>query len=169
LALWPVTLHDKVQGTDGQYDFDATVRFSVGGMEFLVLVEAKRHKNPVKRELVQILHAKLHSVGAQKAAMISTAPYQRGALEYAKTHGIALATVTEGRITFETKSAVDGARVLTRRQAKERFGVPDFVGHGYEPDDKPGSSLVTVLSTEYPENVAGVLLGVARDRSRWRR
>jgi hypothetical protein len=30
-----VTLHDKVQGTDGQYDFDATVRFSVGGMEFL--------------------------------------------------------------------------------------------------------------------------------------
>jgi hypothetical protein len=42
--------------------------------------------------------------------------------------------------------------VLTRRRAKERFGVPDFVGHGYEPSDKPGSTLVTVLSTEYPEN-----------------
>lgn len=29
--------------------------------------------------------------------MIATAPYQRGALEYAKAHGIALATITEGR------------------------------------------------------------------------
>jgi hypothetical protein len=54
--------------------------------------------------------------------------------------------------------------VVTRRQAKERFGLPDFVGHGYEPGDEPGSTLVTLLSTEYPETVAGVLLGVARDR-----
>jgi len=61
-----VTLHDKIQGTDGLYDFDATVRFRVGGIDFLVLVEAKRHKNPVKRELVQVLHDKLRSVGAQK-------------------------------------------------------------------------------------------------------
>ena len=43
--------------------------------------------------------------------------------------------------------------------------VPDFVGYGYEPGDTPRSARVTVLSTEYPENVAGVLLGVAWDRS----
>src|SRR4051794_5122992 len=92
-----VVLHDKLEGTDGTYDFDATVRFGFGGLHFLVLVEAKRHKNPIKRELVQVLHDKLRSVGAQKAAMIATTSYQRGALDYAKTHGIALATVTEGR------------------------------------------------------------------------
>jgi len=143
-----VTLHDKIQGTDGLYDFDATVRFRVGGMDFLVLVEAKRHKNPVKRELVQVLHDKLRSVGAQKAAMIATAPYQSGALDYAKTHGIALATVTEGRFTYETKSAY-GAPAMTPQQAKERFDLPDFVGHVYGPGDEPGSTRVMLLSTEY--------------------
>lgn len=74
-------------------------------MAFLVLVEAKRHANPIKRELVQVLHDKRQSVGAQKAAMIATAPYQRGALDYAKTHGITLATVTEGRFIYATRSA----------------------------------------------------------------
>lgn len=87
-----VTLHDKLMGAGGEYDFDGTVTFSWGGMEFLVLVEAKHHKNPVKRELVQVLHAKLHDVRAQKAVMIATAPFQRGALAYAKTYRIALAT-----------------------------------------------------------------------------
>jgi hypothetical protein len=36
-------------------DFDATVRYQLAGMSFLVVVEAKLHKNPIKRELVQIL------------------------------------------------------------------------------------------------------------------
>jgi hypothetical protein len=43
-------------------------------MDFLMLVEAKRHKNPIKRELVQVLHSKLRSVGAHKAAMIAPRP-----------------------------------------------------------------------------------------------
>lgn len=159
-----VTLHDKVHGTDGLYDFDATVRFRLGGMDFLVLVEAKRHTNPVKRELVQVLHDKLGSVGAHKAAMIATAPYQSGALHYAKTHGIALATVTEGRFTYETKSVYD-APPMSREQARDRFGLPDFVGHAYEPGDEPGSTRVTLLSTGYPEYIAETLFGVAVDES----
>src|SRR4051812_35910155 len=36
-----VTLHDKITGVDGTYDFDATVRFVMGGVSFLVVVEAK--------------------------------------------------------------------------------------------------------------------------------
>lgn len=155
-----VTVHDKIQGADGRYDFDATVRFGFGGMQFLVLVEAKRHKNPIKRELVQVLHDKLRSVGAQKAAMISTSPYQRGALEYAKTHGIALATVTEGRFTFETRSLAE-APTMTRQEATDRFGLPTFVGHAYAGGEKPTSTYVTLLSPEYPHYVAEALFGVA--------
>lgn len=157
-----VTLHDKIQGVDGLYDFDATVRFNLGGMRFLVLVEAKRHKHPIKRELVQVLHDKLRSVGAQKAAMIATAPYQRGAVEYAKAHGIALATVTEGRFTFETKS-VDEAPTMSRQEPADRFGVPEFVGHAYGRGERPESTSVTLLSTEYPDYVAEALFGVAVD------
>jgi hypothetical protein len=153
-----VTLHDKIQGADGVYDFDATVRFRFGGMDFLVLVEAKRHTNPIKRELVQVLHAKLRSVGAHKAAMIATAPYQRGALDYAKAHGIALATVTEGRFTFETK-ARDKGPTMSRAEARSNYGLPDFVGHAYSGDVQ--TTRVTLLSTEHPEYVSEQLLGVA--------
>ena len=154
-----VTLHDKIQGADGLYDFDATVRFGFGGMRFLVLVEAKCHNHPIKRELVQVLHDKVRSVGAHKAAMIATAPYQSGALEYAKKHGIALATITEGRFTFETKS-VGEVPTMSRQQAADSFGLPEFVGHAYGPGDEPTSTYVTLLSTEYPDYVAKTLLGV---------
>jgi hypothetical protein len=71
-----LTLHEKITRPDGTYDFDATIRFNVAGMSFLVLVEAKHHKNPIKRELIQVLHQKVQSVGAHKGVMVSTAPYQ---------------------------------------------------------------------------------------------
>jgi len=154
-----VQLHEKIKGVDGTYDFDATVRFRLGELAFLVIIEAKRHMNPIKRELVQVLHDKLRSVGAHKAAMIATAPYQNGALEYAKTHGIALATVTEGRFTFETKS-IDEPPALSREQARAQYGLPDFVGHTYEAGDDPDVTVMTLLSTENPEVVAEALLGV---------
>lgn len=160
-----VTLHDRISGVDGAYDFDATVRFSLGGLQFLVLVEAKRHKNPIKRELVQVLHAKLQSVGAQKAAMIATAPYQRGALEYAKTHGIALATVTEGRFTFETK-ARDKPPAMSREEAAARYDLPTFIGHAYQPGGEPGSTSVTLLSVEYPGYVLHTILGATSQEPR---
>lgn len=149
--------HEVVQGRDGTYDFDATVRYELAGMAFLVLVEAKLHKNPIKRETVQVLHQKLQSVGAQKAVLVSTAPFQKGALDFALEHGIALVTVTEGRFTYETKAAVTPP-ALTREQAQKRFGIPVFVGHAYSNGDAPGSIGVTLMSPEYPEYLAEHLL-----------
>lgn len=154
-----VRLHEKIQGVDGTYDFDATVRFTFAGMRFLVLVEAKRHQNPIKRELVQVLHGKLQSVGAQKAVMFSTAAYQRGALDFAKTHGIALATLTEGRFLYETRS-VASSPVLSPEDAEKHFGLPTFAAHVYRPGDSPGSTRVTTLDPAVPEYVLEDLLGV---------
>jgi hypothetical protein len=125
-------------------------------MEFLVLVEAKCHRNPIKRELVQVLHQKLQSVSAQKAVLVSTAPFQSGALEFALAHGIALVTVTEGRFTYGTRS-VDQLPVSSRDEATA-FGLPLFVGYGYSRSDCPGSVRVTVISPEYPEYLAEHLL-----------
>ncbi len=156
-----VTPHEKVIGVDGTYDFDATVRYEFGGMSFLVLIEAKRHSNPIKRDLVQILYQKVQSVGAHKGVMISTAPYQRGAVKFAKTHGVALVTVTEGRFTFETKDRFPSP-AMSREEAAERFNLPMFVGHHYGAGSKPGSTRVTMMSPEHPEYVAELLLGVPR-------
>jgi len=150
-----VTLHDKIEGPDGAYDFDATVRYQFAGMSFLVLVEAKRHKIPIKRRLVQVLHQQVQSVGGHKGVMISTAPYQIGAVKFAKAHGIALVTVTEGQFTFETRD-------MSREEAAERLNVPTFVGHYYGAGRTPDSTRPWRLSPEdrgYPQYVAEFLLG----------
>ncbi|MCZ4120257.1 restriction endonuclease [Streptomyces sp. H39-S7] len=144
-----VTLHETVQGFDGGYDIDATVRYAFLGMDFLVLVEAKHHQHPIKRELVQVLHQKCTSVGAQKALMVSTAPYQSGAVAFARAHGIALLTVTEGRYTFETKSA-DGRPALTREQALDHFGLPAFAAHLYTAGETPTTTLVQLVTPAEP-------------------
>jgi restriction system protein len=49
-----------------------------------MLIECKRHKEKVKRDLVMVLHQRLQSVGGQKAMLFSTAGFQTGAVEYAR-------------------------------------------------------------------------------------
>lgn len=152
-----VRVQDRIEGVDGAYLFDVTVRYRFLGADYLTVIEAKMHKNPIKRELIQILYSKAQSVGAHKAIVVSTARYQRGALEYAKTHGIALVSLTEGRFTYETRAA-SPPPVLTREVARERYGLPIFVGHAYGAGESPGSTSCTLISMEHPEYVKALLL-----------
>jgi Restriction endonuclease len=159
LDKFNIAVHDRISGVDGRFDFDATVRFEWAGMSFLILVEAKRHKRPVERELVQVLQSKVLSVGAQKGVMFSTAGFQRGAIEFAKVHGMALVSVTEGRFVLETKSA-EPRPPLTREQAKELWNLPTFVGHCYGPGDDPESTRITTIDERNPAYVRELLLGL---------
>lgn len=140
-----VTLHEKIMGVDGAYDFDATVRYRFAGMAFLVVVEAKLHRNPIKRELVQVLCQKVHSVGAHKGVMVATSPYQSGAIGFAKAHGIALVTVMESRFVFATRNIAVGAR-------------PAYVAHYCSGVDTRGLVL-SAADEDYPGCVAKFLLG----------
>jgi hypothetical protein len=159
-----VTVHETLHGVDGSFDIDATVRYMFGGMNFLVLVEAKRHKNAIKRELVQALQSKVQSVGAQKGVMLATAGFQRGAIAFAAVHGIALVSVTEGRFLYETRSALRPAP-LSREQAREQWGLPTFAGHCYEQSESPDSIMTTLISTDEPEYIRVLLLPVSSDAS----
>jgi restriction system protein len=94
---------ESIVGSDGTYEFDVTFRFSSVGVDYLTLVECKCHKNPVKREVVQALWAKLQSVGAQKGLIFATIGFQSGAIEFAKSHGIALVTVADGRTSYSVR------------------------------------------------------------------
>jgi len=91
-----VTRGEKIVGLDGTYAVDVTARFSALGGSFLVLIECKRHKNPIKRELVQTLAQRIQSVGAHKGFMYATTRFQRGAIEFARKHGIALVQIGIG-------------------------------------------------------------------------
>ncbi len=164
LANYTVQTHEVISGADGDFDFDATIRFSHLGMDYLTIVEAKRHKNPIKRELVQVLHSKAQSVGAHKAVMIATAPFQRGAIEFAKAHGIALVLVSEGRFTFETRAA-EPRPVMSRQEAQERYGLPTFVGVGIGPGSDGGGTTFTTFDTTDCQRIQEVLFNVQTNES----
>jgi hypothetical protein len=138
-----VRLHEKIEGVDGVYDFDATVRYSFAGMRFLILVEAKLHRRPIDREHVQILHQKVRSVGAHKGVIFSITPYKSGAVRFAQIHGIALVTITEGRYVYATRS--DTAE----------SDVPKFVGHHHLHEQD--TTVAKTVSIEYPEHVIDLL------------
>src|SRR5690606_35117652 len=59
------THREQLTGSDGNYEIDVSVRFNAMSVNFLVLVECKHQKAPVKRDIVQILHARMQSTGAQ--------------------------------------------------------------------------------------------------------
>lgn len=90
--------------SDGEYQIDVYAEFEVIGATFKVLVECKRHKSDIKREVVQVLYDKIRATGAQKGMLFSTSGFQSGAYKFAEEHGIALIRVIEGRYTYVTKS-----------------------------------------------------------------
>ena len=75
------------------------------GAEFIVLIECKKYRNAVERELVQVLHDKVRSVGAHKGILFTTTGFQSGAIKYATAHGIALVSIINGTAIYETRSA----------------------------------------------------------------
>lgn len=99
---------EVIPGSDGDYEFDITIRFSAFGASYLTLVECKRYKNRVEREKVLALWTKIQSVGAHKGIMCATAGFQSGAVEFAKSHGIALIEIADGRSAVLAKASIPG-------------------------------------------------------------
>jgi len=107
LKKFHVTNLKKVPGHGGEFEIDAVAQFEVlGGAIITVLVECKYYNSnhPVERDLVIILGAKIRDTGAHKGIIFTTSKFQRGALTYAKAHGIATVRVENGRTHYETKS-----------------------------------------------------------------
>lgn len=98
----------KFISDDGEYEIDASVEFTIlGGAKFFVLVEcrAKKAGNRVEREEVLAFHSKMMSLKAQKGIFFTTSGYQKGAIEYARKHSIALVQVVDGKSIYITKGA----------------------------------------------------------------
>lgn len=81
---------ERLSGDDGEYLLDAAARCTARGTTLKVLVECKRHEEPVHRDAVLLLNQKLQATAGQKGIIVSTSPFQRAAVEAAKAHGIAL-------------------------------------------------------------------------------
>ncbi len=94
---------EDIKGTDGNYNIDITIRFNKLDVNFLVLVECKYHNHPIKRDYVQLLRDKMVSVGAQKGLLVASNSFQSGAINYAKTHRIALVRLLNEQFVYETR------------------------------------------------------------------
>ena len=99
--------HDaKLEAHDSTYQIDVVAKFQgFAGAEFVVLIECKKHSSPIEREIVQVLHDKVRSLGAHKGMLFTSTGFQSGAIKYAKAHGIALIRITNCSACYETRSA----------------------------------------------------------------
>ena len=98
--------HDvKLVSNDGEYQIDLYATFTALNVEMRIICECKQYKNRVKREKVVILADKVKSLGAQKEILLSTSAFQSGAIQYAKTHRIALIRVYDQNCEFYSHSS----------------------------------------------------------------
>lgn len=113
----------KVPGNGGEYSIDGWVEFEIfEGSKISVLVECKRHRRPIERDIVLGVHAKASAVGAHKSIIFSTSGFQSGAVEFASSVGIALVVFGSGKMTYETRSR----EPLSER--KHPYDLPRFAG-----------------------------------------
>jgi hypothetical protein len=138
---------DPIDCPDGTYVIDVTVRFRLAGMDFLVLFECKRHKSPVKREHVMVLHAKLQSTGAQKGVVVAASGFQSGALQYAQAHGIACVRLVDDAWTYLSRT--------TSGQAPTPTPTGIYVGYAITPD---ADDYTSNLLADRPDEVRRVIL-----------
>ena len=70
LTSLEVTHDVKVEAHDSTYQIDVLAKFQAfAGADFAVLIECKKYRSAVKRELVQVLHNKVMSIGAHKGIL----------------------------------------------------------------------------------------------------
>ena len=140
----------KLKGSDGTYEIDVTLRFEEFGSEFTVLCECKHHKNPVKREAVQILYDRLRATGSHKGILVASTSFQSGAIKYAKAHGIALIQITDGRMSYVTKSHAQTGK------PPSWVKFPEYVGW-LTSLTETGAVRRSVVSAEIPEYLSRFL------------
>lgn len=85
--------------------FDVVVRFSLGTLSYLVLVEVKNKKRKASAEDVEAFVTKARDQNANKAVFVTAAGFQSGAIKIASRHGVDLFTISFPENEFELPDA----------------------------------------------------------------
>lgn len=100
-----ITHQAIVPGQGGEYAIDIQARLNLlKGASIDILIECKHQRRSVERDEILILEGKLRDTGAHKGMLFATSGFQKGAISYAKAHGIATITVINGSWLYETRS-----------------------------------------------------------------
>jgi hypothetical protein len=98
--------------------FDVIIRFTVGTLSYLVLVEVKNKTRPASATDVEAFTVKARDHGANKSVFVTAAGFQSGAVKVAKRHGVDLFTVTFDE-TQVAPSKTMSFLLLTKKGAQE--------------------------------------------------
>jgi len=157
-----------LKGLDGEYEVDAYAELTVfGGAVIKIVVECKRHTNPVGRAVVESLFSRTLSLGANKAMLFSTSGFQSGAITFARAHGIALVRLDDRRAKQAAYCVAEPPVTYAAQFITGTAFLPSFLSalFAYEPeppdyerDDLPEyePAIVCVLrSARRPSTVIG--------------
>lgn len=125
----------KIEASDGIYQIDIYAEFVAMNCKFKVLAECKKYNKAVSRDKVEILYSRLQSLGMNKGILISTSGFQSGAIQFAKSHGIALIQVSDKSIDFYSASAnnSDLVEIIEKRRFMEypKYVAKEIVDENY--------------------------------------
>lgn len=118
--------HNKIiKVSDGNYQIDGFIEFSLMGVTYKTLLECKHYKNSISREKVQILYDKLRACGAQKGILVSSSNFQSGAITYATKHGIALIQLIESGNQYQVRGMYNS--LVSNQHIINHDGIP-YIG-----------------------------------------
>jgi hypothetical protein len=97
-----VKVRDRTEpkGSDGDYVVDLGCTLRIGDADRSVLIQCRNERAMATPTLVEALHAKLAAAKVQHAMMFATAGFEPNAIRSARTLGIPLFTVADGKTAF---------------------------------------------------------------------
>lgn len=129
---YKITHNETYERNDGQHQIDIVIEYSIENAAIKIFVECKKKKNPIEVGMVRDFYQKIQSCGANKGIFISTLGYQKGAILFAKEHGIALYRIMDRCLRNIQNSAfcIDEIRMYIARREQEL--LPKYSIHRYD-------------------------------------
>lgn len=124
-----VTWNEVINGRQ----FDVVVRFRLGTLKYIVLIEVKNRSRKATAEDLDAFVNKSKDQQANKAVFVTAAGFQSGAIDVAKRHGIDLFTVTFDKSTFSFPKnpamvAIQRGSAPTAGPVEVEIGAPELMG-----------------------------------------
>lgn len=130
-----------LQGKTVSHQIDLYWEFSIAGMTYTNVVQAKDWNNPVTKGELLKFHAVLDDLpGQPRGIVVTKTGYQAGAATYAQAHGIQLYTLaaTPAPSVTVTDTGYASIRIITptngNRQLEVTTGSPTFTTSAYQID-----------------------------------
>jgi hypothetical protein len=90
----------RAPGGSDDYTVELACSLRIGDADRQVLIECRNERAPVSPAIVETLHAKLHDAKAHHAMMFSTTSFEPNAIRAARTLGMPLLAVADGKSAF---------------------------------------------------------------------